>query len=616
MPSAAPDDDEIGQLAAEPERPLFPLLARAEAMIPLVVVLAFLPPLYAVRHRTLTATGAWEGLLSQRYLAVANLADAVDSAQLAPHNPLRFQPPLMNWLTALSRRLFGVGNAMAIVAPAYLCTAGLIVAGYVLARRIGGEPLGLVAAALLAFNPLILDGAQEAVPQSLVCLLAVLSLAGIAAHWQESADVVSYPLLLGGLSLGLCLLAGGPVALAVVVILLVYALLWKVFAWLQVRRRGSRERSPFHRRPAIRSIAMLAATAFAVGGWYPLLMSARYGRDFWVGWWTTGGARALEGAPWTALFLEGAWELNRLALPVFGLALVGLIGIIRDLYRAEQDPTRQHRGLLVVWIAAALATWIFAAGPARTETAGARTWEAFLAVPVVIAAAMGLLDIAERRISFLLSLAFGLLAVGGAALMAGQYWKGPPGDEEMLELWGLNVSLPNLATLAILAGGGMILARFALGRDRRQRLVLTGLLAVIVLANCAWGIFGVRRANAGDRELEELRSGLARLPAMNACTFVALAPAENADPAQPPPALVYVVGCVWPQAGMRFTTSWEGAADQLATEPSATPATVFVSWSPRGRPRSAAPSAGLKSAAAPFHYQDLEIVAYVRDAAS
>ena len=49
------DDVAIGELAEEPDRPLFPLLERAEAMVPLVVVLAFLPALYAVNHRTLTA---------------------------------------------------------------------------------------------------------------------------------------------------------------------------------------------------------------------------------------------------------------------------------------------------------------------------------------------------------------------------------------------------------------------------------------------------------------------------------------------------------------------------------------------------------------------------------
>ncbi|MGE5192050.1 MAG: glycosyltransferase family 39 protein, partial [Deltaproteobacteria bacterium] len=324
--SATLDDGAIGQLAAEPQRPLFPLLAQAEAMIPLVVVLAFLPPLYALNHRTLTEAGAREGLLSLRCLAAVNLADAVDPARHDPLNPLRFEPPLMNWLTALSLRLFGVGSVTGIIAPAYLCTAGLIFAGYVLARRLGGERLGLVTAGLLAFNPLILEGAQEPIPQSLACLLAVLALAGTVAHWQKSGDVTSYQLLLGGLALGMCLLAGGPIALAVVFVLLIYIAWWKFFAWFRTRLGVFQERSLFHRRPVVRSTAVLAATAFAVGGWHALFMSARYGHDFWNGWWTGGITRFLDAAPFAgpAWILEGAWELNRLALPVFGLSLVGV----------------------------------------------------------------------------------------------------------------------------------------------------------------------------------------------------------------------------------------------------------------------------------------------------
>ncbi len=618
-PPATLDDDAIGQLAADPQRPLFPLLARAEAMLPLVVVLAFLPPLYAVRHRTLSEGGAREGLISLRCLAAASLEEAVDPARVAPQNPLRFQPPLMNWLTALSLRLFGVGNATGILAPAYLCTAGLIVAGYVLARRLGGERLGLVAAGLLGFNPLILEGAQEPVPQSLACLLAALALAGTVAHWQKSANVASYQLLLAGLALGLCLLAGGPIALAVIFILVVYAALRKISAWVPIRWGDLREQSPLHRRPVIRSLAVLAATAFAVGGWHVLLMSARYGSDFWHDWWSgaapSGDAATLARASW---IMEAAWELNRLALPVFGLSLVGIVGVVRDLYRADDESARRHQGLLLVWIGAALTGWLVSSGPAAADAPGVRTWEALLAVPLVIAAALGLLEIAERRVGFLLSLAFGLLAVGGAAVMAGQFLAGSAGDEALVEFSGVHLSVRSLGMLAFLAAAGAVLARLPRGRDGRQRFVLSGMLAVIIAANCAWGMLAVRRTSPGDRELAELKSGLARLPTMDQCTFVAVAPADASDPAEPPAQLIEAIACLWPGAEMKFASSWDDAAadGQSAPQRDENATAVFVTWSPQGHPRRVAPAADLKAAAPPFHYRGLEIVAYTRERSS
>jgi hypothetical protein len=67
---------------------------------------------------------------------------------------------------------------------------------------------------------------------------------------------------------------------------------------------------------------------------------------------------------------------------------------------------------------------------------------------------------------------------------------------------------------------------------------------------------------------------------------------------------------------INFTNSWDdAAAGKLEPKPDTNPVTVFIAWSPRGRLRGAAPVADLKSAAPPFHYLDLEIVAYVREAA-
>src|SRR5262245_37874744 len=111
-------DRELERLAAEPERPLFPLLRQADAMIPLIIVLAFIPALYAVANRTLTEQGAWLGLAGLKCLSAADASELFDPAfadssgdrSLKTLQPRSFQPPLMRWLTALGMRLFGIDN--------------------------------------------------------------------------------------------------------------------------------------------------------------------------------------------------------------------------------------------------------------------------------------------------------------------------------------------------------------------------------------------------------------------------------------------------------------------------------------------------------------------------
>jgi hypothetical protein len=605
------DDDALRELAEEPEQRLFPLLGQAEAMVPLVIVLAFLPALYAVENRTLTEAGARAGLTSVHWLASRGLSGAVEPAALEPSSLADYQPPLMTWLTAFGMFAFGARSAAGFIAPAYLATTGLIIAGYILARRMGGEKLGLVTAALLAFNPSVLAGAQEPLPQSLAGMLAMLSLAGVIAHWQKSATVTSYQLLLGGLALGGCLLAGGPAALAVVLSVLLYILWWKLDG--RIRRRSGLvwDRGQFHRRTAFRSAGILIATGFAVGGWHLMLMSSRHGRAFWQAWINTGAAQPASGSttgPFS--FFECVRELNQFTLPLLMLALVGFIGIARDWYRAEEDTRRQFRGLLPVWTAVALVAWILSGPAARSSASGPGFQGTLLAIPLVIAAAMGLIEIIERRVAFLAAVAVALLTLANVALLAD--W--PPAGF----LTDYAIVPKAIRGAGILFFGfvcGIALVRFSGRHEYRRRIVLTAMLLVVLCANSVWGALAVRRTNQGDRELEVVQTAAARLTRVAQCTFVSLSPRDIDPGAQPPAQLTFLMARLWPGAGTRITSSWDEALSPSAESPSpAAPAVqVFVAWSPRGGVRGSPPAAGLRSAAPPFHYRDVEIVLYVRE---
>ena len=614
--SAAFDDDALRELAQEPEQPLFPLLGQAEAMVPLVIVLAFLPALYAVENRTLTEAGARSGLTSAHWLASRSMG-AIEPAAVDPSSSADYQPPLMTWLTAFGMLAFGVKNAAGFIAPAYLATAGLIIAGYILGRRMGGEKLGLVAAALLAFNPGVLAGAQEPAPQSLAGMFAMLSLAGVIAHWQKSSAVTSYQLLLGGLALGGCLLAGGPVALTVAVSVLLYTLCWKLDGRVGGRSGLVWDRGQFHRRTAFRSAGILIATGFAVGGWHLMLMSSRHGRAFWRAWFNTGAANGdASGSPLAPFSIfECIDALNRLALPLLILALVGFIGMIRDWYRADQGARRQCRGLLAVWTLVSLAGWIVGRPGGFSGASGAGFRDTLLAVPLVIAAAIGLIEIIERRVSFLAATAVTLLTLADIVAVADQSLVEFAWHDGIAASSRQGASVRGTGVLLIALACGVALVRFAGQHETRRRTVLSGMLLAVFVANLAWGAVSVRRTNQGDRELDAVQAAAARLALVSDCTFVSLSPREIDSGARPPAQLTFLTARLWPGAATRFTSSWDDALAQSATPPAreAGAVQVFVAWSPRGRARGSPPAAGLRSAAPPFHFRDVEIVLYVRD---
>src|SRR5262249_19702334 len=129
------DDRLLRDLAVEPPQPLFSVLRHAEAMGPLVIVLAFLPALYAAAEGTLSEAGARQALLSLDCVAARSLSAFVDPASAGSPPELAHQPLLMNWLTAFAMHWIGVGRVAAHVVTAYLCTSLLVVATFLLARR-------------------------------------------------------------------------------------------------------------------------------------------------------------------------------------------------------------------------------------------------------------------------------------------------------------------------------------------------------------------------------------------------------------------------------------------------------------------------------------------------
>jgi len=597
------DDSWLGRLAVDPRRPLLPVLRHADAMGSWVVVLAFLPTLYAVANRTLTEAGAQQGLVALQCLGARNLNEFIDPAVSGAPPWLAYQPLLMSWFTALSLWLFGVGHSAGHVASAYLCTAGLIISTYLLARRLGGERLGLLSALLLAFNPYVLKLAQEPVSQSAAAMFALLSMAATVAHWQKSSAQASLRLLFGGISLGLCLLSGGPVAVVVSAMLLIHAAWWRFGGWRRQPSVSTFELVPRGRRTAVRSVLILTATGFAVGGWRCLLMGSRYGIDFWVTWL---GADENLTARADAGWLSTLESANALVLPLALLALVGLVTLIREQLHPDDDFIRRHRSLLIIWLAISGVLWAWR-GANQVEVGSiGEFWRIMFIVPLSISAAVGLVGIVDREVPFGVVLAIGaatLLDVVVCGVFGGASREGLAGH-------GLAGRIIIIAALVLPVAAALVGGLGGAG-EAWQRRILTGVVLGIVAVNSVWGGLAVRRTSYGDRELDDLRSGLSRLTNVGRWTLVTPA-ANDTPPAAPPAQLLYTLRRVWPKAEMLRVDSWTAVVTQIdgargATSPGAH---LVVIFSPQGQPRPAVPAGLLRAAAPPFIYRRHEIATY------
>lgn len=598
------DDALLRRLSVEPPRPLLPVLQHSDAMASLAVFFAFIPTLYALSHRTLSDDGAGQGLLSLLCYHAQTVAEFIDPLSVASPPPVVHQPVLMNWLTALCMRMFGPDSDLGLETSGYLCTAALILAIYVVARRFGGESLGLCATLLAAFNPHILRLAQEPLPQSAATLFAVLAIAGAIAHWQKSPSVASTQLLLGGIALALCLLAGGPVALLVVLLLLIYASLWKLDDWRSRNPETPPDRNPLSRKQAIRGVLILAATGFAGGGWRPLWLGSHYGADFWRGWLGLPAAgSAVSKAP-------GGWQLllrvDDLVAPLGVLSILGLGLIVAEIVKRREGPGRHHRGLLLVWTAVVAPAWLWADAGTGDAWFAAECWKILLVVPLLISAAFAVVGILERRVPFGLAIATGWATLVEIAIFASR-------GDTALPLEGQGASLPAAAPSSALAAGAVLLLAgvtvIFCGRtgEARQRVLLSLLLLGSVGATCLRGALEVRRAASPDVELADVHAALSRIQDVQRVVLVDL-PGSDDELPDLPPTLWFLLKSLWHAAEVNQYPSWEAAARHVSETEG--PAPVFVTWSPRERVALPVSASGLRPLTAGLAYRGCTIAAY------
>jgi hypothetical protein len=534
------DDAELLRLAAAPPRDVAPVLRRAHWFTPLVVLLAVVPVWLAWQRSVLDEETAWWGLRALGIVRAERLAGWLEPSTGWPERPLNWAPPLPAWLTAVFLWIAAPGA----VWPLFVVPALSVVATtwlfYRLSDEAGGTRWAFLSTACLALHPQVLMLVQSAGPDALcLCLLAFVTW-GLWGHWVENPETISFRLLIAGVSWGLLLLAGGPLALAYLVVLGGWWL------WNGLRRSEASPRFPqlleMPVRAALFTLSVLIATGGALGFWWLAMMLTEHGLPFLSAWLAgrlglgPSGDSAVSWGDAPAGGLAG-W-LNRSAF-LGGWWVVGVVLAVRLARSRGTTPDGDFARWLLVWngVAALLRCGVSYA-PA-SDPSMARLWETFAILPATWLAAYGLDRTLRREVSWRWVLAALSLLVGQTGwLLSGRL--------------SFGVMLAAAFAALVLVSAPVItgLRRASLGWNEveiRRWVVAATLATFFGHAALSWQVTQPKTNGSAWLRLQQ------RLRTVEGVSLVSLIVADRRDS----PELRYLLHSLWPRAVYSQASGWD-----------------------------------------------------------
>ncbi|MBX6312802.1 MAG: glycosyltransferase family 39 protein [Isosphaeraceae bacterium] len=488
-------------------QPLVRPVPRATMFFPVVVLVAVLPGLYALRSWDLNPPGPWWGLrgltvLEGRWLDQVPAAGSMGpEAEARTFRAVALQPPLYAWLEAVGLAL-SERAPVATILPSYAAGVLVVVLVYLHGRLWQGPGPGLAAAVLMGFNRDLLLQMQQATPTTLGLAGALGALLCYGQHLRAGDGRRLGWAVLGGLGLGVSLLAVGAFGLLTIPVVLLHQ--GALPPEPAPARRPMRGWRGVRLSPSLAAGALALALGLALAAPWHVLMFGRYGRSF---------AAALL-APAYFMWSGHVGLLARLIDLAPAVVPLGLFAAARAVRRAlvaeTDDPMTVGGAFWVVWLgAAALALAVFSGGPRPALNL-------FLLVPLNLLAAQAIADLAGRRIK---ARALTWLAPATACTVAWRYSTELQGAVFQLSqvfqggrvssgtALGLHLGLDLVLVLALATRG---LDRWARRRDDRRRLVLGGFLGAVAAVTVASGISEVRFRHRETADLLALRQAILR----------------------------------------------------------------------------------------------------------
>ncbi len=383
-------DQELLQQSVEPALDLFPVMRRAKVMSPLVVLLVMVPGLLAFHSYRIDELSAWFGL---QCLGKVGLISENSSALIS-------QPPLVRWLYTGLLSVIGHWSS-SLVLFSFFSTSCMLFAAYRLARKACNARYAIVFCFLLSFHPVVINQVQLIESPAFPILFVLLTLWGFLGHIQSESGVVSYKLLCGGISLGLCLLAGGSLAIGVLIVLGIYII--NPADLLSNRSSTEGKKLPVLKQAirAWKSLVILAFTGFAVGGWWEL-MTASQVNGFWAKWFAGPGQPQIS-LYWQSEFYPTYYFRDLISTMGFlmGFALFGMLhGMKRILNPAGDQKEIAWLRLVLIWLLCGFIFWWGVQFLPQMNTSTRAMWKLFFIVPMLAIVTWEFQQIALRHVSY------------------------------------------------------------------------------------------------------------------------------------------------------------------------------------------------------------------------
>jgi hypothetical protein len=484
---------------------------------PLVVLLAVLPGMAALRSWDLTLPGPLWGLRAMAVVDEGLILDQTAASdeikpvrESAGFRSVALQPPLYAWLAAAGLALSGDCDPLACVLPSYIAGVIVVILMYFHGRLWRGGGVGFTAALLLSFNPHLLLRMQEVTPSTLAlagamtCLFCYGRRTRCVVESGSSGTAAASWAAAGGLSLGLSMLAVEGLGLLVVPVVLLHQVYMRseADAAPSFRPRARNARASAWRRlgGGAGSLLLALAVALATAAPWRLYMIQQHG-------WEAVAALNAPPVGWgedSSNLLAMLLELSPVTLP---LGLYGAFRAIRLALAADAEDRETIGGALwVIWLAAAaLALSLWTNGPRPSL-------ELFLLVPLNLLAASAVADMVNRRIP-----ARSLVLLGPATALSIAWWAGEElrgGVEALIHgragtstILGLHATLDVLLVSTLVARG---FDRWARGRDDRQRRVLAAFLLATLAVVVGAGVREMVFRHSETNDLLMLRTMILR----------------------------------------------------------------------------------------------------------
>lgn len=610
------DAPALQKLAERPAQPLFGMLRKAEAMRPLLVLVAMIPPLLISTWQPLSSWLAGQGLAALNVWQAHSPQAWLDPTQ---GTPCAGQPPLYSWCLAGLMQLLNPGSLLVFPFATALGVGLFVWSGTALARLASGDRGALVAALLLASNPLTVAQAMHLGPAPLGAGLALLSLVWLLEDWKRGGIPWSWRRLAGGIALGGSLLsspaAGLGAMLLAVILILGTTIGWK---WALGGQHPSDSRLGPGGWGRVWGGLLWLTVALFLAGWWLMEIPQLANRSA-----AAATTTAVTAAPNLKLepvvsatrnvFQEG---LNRLLgsayllwllVPWCYLAADRSTGVAKTSVRSRGAISPLGRSVALGAIVVFLCLGPGAEGMAE-EVWGAEGLRLFLLAPITAVASAGAVRLMDRVVGWR-ELSRGVL---GGAIAGWVAWKwGGLVVWRSLEVTSRGMGVQLLVLMGVTAWLLLVAVVWRRADRPKSDRVARGLVLLGWGALCGgsllWGASHLTPRNQGaERDFLDLRSWVRQLDGSRSIHLVA--PRERV-----PSEIAYAVRSLWPQVTTSTVVDWNrfpGLDSGTRASAAFHEGETILAWFPPESPRGGGVPEWLSSAGPSLKYQRGELAWY------